>query len=57
MTNVQVAVWFGRKTCADFGKVYLAAGLMRGIPWAASPFFGRVFVFSEVFINDGADKV
>ena len=42
MANVQVTIRLGRKARADFGKIYLATGLMRGRgePAPAKPWEG-----------------
>ena len=52
MTDVQIAIGLGRKTCANFGGVGRAGGMMRSITRRSCPFALRISTLYQIGLND-----
>ena len=57
VANVQVAIGFGRKAGADFGRVGLAGGMVRRIARAATPAAAGIGAIGQVRFDDLAQKI
>ena len=57
VAHMQVAVGLWRKTRANLGRVWLALGVMRCVPWAARPAAVGVSALGQIVFDDLAQKV
>ena len=58
VTNMQIAIGFGRKTCTDSGRIFMTVfGLLSVRSRMSAPQTGAVGVTSQVFVNNISNKV